>query len=57
MSLEARLRPRPLSPHLAIYRRPVLLLVLSGTWHMRIGTHVILEDYIHNEGPKWCRWL
>ena len=31
---------------------PMLLLVLSGTWHMRIGMKVILEDYIHNEGPK-----
>ena len=31
---------------------PMLLLVLSGTWHMRIGMQVILDDYIHNEGPK-----
>jgi succinate dehydrogenase / fumarate reductase membrane anchor subunit len=31
---------------------PMLLFVLSGTWHMRIGMQVILEDYIHNKGPK-----
>ena len=31
---------------------PMLLLVLSGTWHMRIRMQVIFEDYIHREGPK-----
>jgi succinate dehydrogenase / fumarate reductase membrane anchor subunit len=31
---------------------PMLLLILSGTWHMRIGMQVIFEDYIHDEGPK-----
>lgn len=31
---------------------PMLLLVVCGTWHMRIGMQVILEDYIHKDGPK-----
>ena len=30
----------------------MLLLVLSGTSHMRIWIRVILEDYLHKEGPK-----
>ena len=52
-----RLFGKPNPAALAILSHPLvailmLLFVVSGTVHMRIGMQVVIEDYVHGEGAK-----
>lgn len=31
---------------------PLVLLILSTFWHLRMGVQVMIEDYVHSEGAK-----
>jgi succinate dehydrogenase / fumarate reductase, membrane anchor subunit len=37
------------SPIVAII---MILFIIAGIWHMKIGMQVVLEDYVHSEGLK-----
>lgn len=31
---------------------PMLLLIVSTFWHLKLGLQVVIEDYVHEEGGK-----
>jgi len=35
---------------------PMLLLVVSTFWHLKLGLQVVVEDYVHDEGSKFF-WI
>lgn len=32
---------------------PMLLLIVSTFWHLKLGLQVVIEDYVHDEGGKF----
>jgi succinate dehydrogenase / fumarate reductase membrane anchor subunit len=32
---------------------PMMLLVISTFWHLKLGLQVVIEDYVHEEGSKF----
>ena len=33
---------------------PMLLLIVSTFWHLKLGLQVVIEAYVHEEGMKFC---
>jgi succinate dehydrogenase / fumarate reductase membrane anchor subunit len=35
---------------------PMLLLILGMFWHLKLGLQVVVEDYVHSDGPRLA-WI